>query len=73
MKKNKTLVIIICSILVVLILFNIPQIWNSCFVMKRNDIEAYINNEYINYNHGEIAKSFFDDFSAYFLPKKRKN
>lgn len=62
MKKKRTLVIAICSILIILILFNIPQIWNSCFVMTRNDIDEYINNEYINYNHGEIAKSFFDDF-----------
>ena len=30
--------------------------------MTQNDIYKYINNEYINYNHGETAKSFFDDY-----------
>ena len=59
---KKILVIAICSILTLWVLFNIPLMYNSCFVMERNDIDEYINNKYVNYNHGEIAKSFFDDY-----------
>lgn len=62
MKKNRILIIAICSILLLLMLFSVPQIWNSFFVMELNDIDEYINNKYIDYNHGEISKSFFDEY-----------
>lgn len=59
---KKKLVIAICFLFVLFILFNIPQIWNLWFVETQNDIDKYISNEYINYNHGEIAKKFFDEY-----------
>ena len=54
--------IAICFIFVFFILINIPQIWNLWFVKTQSGIEKYISNEYVNYNYGEISKSFFDEY-----------
>ena len=61
---KKKLVIVICSIFIFLLLFNIPHIWNSFFVETQNDIDKYISEEYINYNHGEKANNFFDKYAS---------
>ena len=62
MRRNRKTIGCICVILTFLALFNIPRIWNSWFVMKRNDINEYLNNEYVNYNRGELAKEFFEEY-----------
>lgn len=57
-------VIAICLIFILLILFNIPQIWNSFFVETQNGLDKYISNEYVDYNYGEMAASFFDNYAC---------
>lgn len=47
-----------------MILLSIPQIWNSFFVETQNDLDKYISNEYIDYNHGKEAKKFFDKYAS---------
>lgn len=59
MKKQKIAICLICGFF---ILINIPSAWNLWFVQTENDIEKYISNEYINYNYGEIAKKFFEEY-----------
>ena len=54
--------IAISFMLVFFILINIPKIWNLWFVKTQNDIEKYISGEYIDYNHGELSKIFFDEY-----------
>lgn len=59
---KKIFKIAISFILVFFILINIPKVWNLWFVKTQTDIEKYISGEYINYNHGETAKKFFDEY-----------
>lgn len=45
-----------------LLFFSFPTIWNSC-IKETHDVNDFISENYVDYNGGESAKQFFDEYA----------